>query len=414
MKHGSPVDRPVKSSATSAMVSAPHGAHPRGRGLGRAWAFSAFAVATACAISTGCNASECLREDCLTSAPTDATVGAGGALAVQQSCTTNGQCRSAQGEACVSGACRTACTSHFDCQGRGQCVSGTDSEGSTSHYCQAGEPQKSGQFYTHCPSGAECDTAAGFFCVSAGAADLDSYCTSDCTDDGSCAKGYACTALIRNPCQDICGFKGDPKDRSCIPSEQVGDGKPYRCGTRGVTRSACRPRKFCSPCESDADCLASPSQVCAADRSGTKTCTQLCDLEHPSCPWGSAASCGLWDRELGLATCAHRFGKCTGSGKGCEPCQSDVDCGLTGVCTASNFTGERWCVDLSVHCSCASASASSGLCSGGGCPQSPSGLAMLCLDSTPDVASSGVCAGANTNNSVGSSTSQQSGCWPAN
>jgi hypothetical protein len=255
------------------------------------------------------------------------------------------------------------------------------------------------------------DAAHDFFCVGAGADDLDAYCTTDCSDDSSCAPGYACTPLQRVPCQDVCNLKGNPKDRQCIPSDQIGVGKPFQCGSRSVTRNACRPREFCSPCQKDDDCLAVANQVCAKDESGAKTCTQLCDLQHPSCPWGNAARCGIWDKDLNQATCAHRFGSCTGTGKSCEPCLKDADCGAQGVCNSSTFTGERWCVDFSVSCSCGDAADASGVCPGGGCPKTPGGLTMLCSDQTPDTANSGFCFGAYTSTALDSS--QQTGCWPA-
>ena len=258
-----------------------------------------------------------------------------------------------------------------------------------------------------------CDADSGFFCISAGADDLDAYCTTDCADDSSCADGFACTPLTRPTCADNCGLKGTPKDRQCIPDAQIGPGLPFQCGRRGATRNACRPRKFCSTCETDADCLATVNQVCAQDKSGSKICAQLCDVKHPSCPWGNAAACGVWDHDLNLATCAHRFGQCAGTGKSCEPCQNGADCGAQGACTQSSFTGEQWCVDLSVSCSCAGNADASGVCTGGGCPKSPSGLDMLCVDATPARPNSGVCAAVNANTSLLLTTSQQSGCWPA-
>jgi len=373
----------------------------------------------------GCSKTECLQADCQTSLPTAAagaagsagaaSSGAAGASAATSSgkpCTTNATCLTSKGEFCVAGKCELSCLSHYDCQGFGVCESGVDADGAALHYCSLGKKQKPGQFYTHCPADTDCDAANGFFCVGAGADDLDAYCTSDCQDDSTCPAGLACTPLTRSPCEANCGLAGDPKDRQCIKTDQIGAGKAWQCGSRGVTRNACRPRKFCSACESDADCLAVPNQICAKDMSGAKTCTQLCDVTHPSCPWGNAARCDVWDQDLGLATCAHKFGQCTGTGKGCEPCLKDADCGARGVCTASSFTGERWCVDFSVNCSCAASADTSGVCTGGGCPKSPGGLDMSCIDTTPKMPNSGVCAGANTSSVLLSSP--QTGCWPAN
>ena len=367
----------------------------------------------------GCSNSECLRDDCLTSSPEgsvaggQSSAGTSGSLPVNKKCSASSECATSQGQACVSGTCRLACGSHFDCRGFGECVSAVSAEGTAGHFCELGRTQKPGQFYTRCAAGTECDADNDFFCVGAGVEDLEAYCTTDCTDDSTCAPGYACTPLIRPPCQDICNLPGTPRDRQCVPNDQIGVGKPYQCGGRGVVRNACLPRKFCSPCQSDDDCLAMTNQVCAKDESGAKICTQLCDLQHPSCPWGSAATCGVWDKDLNLATCQHRFGQCAGSGKSCEPCLTDSDCGSQGACVVSSFTGERWCVDARVSCSCGDAADSNGLCTGGGCPLTPGGLSMFCVDATPSSANSGYCGGANTANAL-STSSSQTGCWPAN
>ena len=399
IQHGSPVDRPVKSSAYSRMVSRLVLLARLAR-AGLAPVFlAAFAALTALTLFAGCSSSS------------DVTNAGAAGMPSNRACTANAECDPNHGEFCVEGSCRLACRSHFDCQG--ECSSSTDTDGSSGHFCAPGQPQQSGQFYSRCPSGTDtdCDATSGFFCVSAGAQDLDAYCTKDCTDDSSCAAGFACMPLNRAQCAATCTHvAAEPKDHSCIPADQIGPGKPYHCGMRSVTRNACRPRKFCSTCQSDADCLASANQICAKDKSGANICTQLCDPKHPSCPWGSAATCGVWDQDLGVPTCAHRFGQCTGTGKSCEPCQQDADCGPSGACTSSSFTSERWCVDLTVTCSCGS---DAGVCTGGGCPLSPSGLQLQCVDITPMTANSAVCNGANTSSGLLVASSQQTGCWPA-
>jgi hypothetical protein len=366
----------------------------------------------------GCSKSECLREDCASAAPVSSTAGgasaSGSSVSSVVRCAADGQCATANGEFCVEGTCRLACTTHYDCQGYGECLSNRDADGTAGHYCDLSHPQKPGQFYSHCPSGdSNCDSANGFLCIGAGADDLNAYCTTDCTDDSTCADGYACTPLTRSPCADDCGVSGVPKDPQCVPIAQIGAGLPYQCGTRGATRNICRPRQFCSPCTTDADCFAAANQVCAKDKSGAKICTQLCDTKHPACPWGSAASCGVWDQDLALATCAHRYGKCVGTGKDCEPCLKDSDCGSNGVCNESEFTGEHWCVDLSVNCTCNGDVDENNSCTGGGCPTSPSGLELICVDNSTNDAGppSGVCDGANTATSL--SASSQIGCWPS-
>lgn len=371
-----------------------------------------------------CSNDECLRADCRTSAPVETAgsvgvagsagsvgvAGSAGGTPTSKACQSNEECDAAHGIFCVEQTCRVACSSHFDCQGFGECISGADSDGTAGLFCELGKKQPPGQFYARCPQGdADCDMQQGFFCVGAGGEDLDAYCSNDCTTDDSCAAGFACATLTRSPCTDACGFKGVAADRSCIPADQIGADKAWQCGTRGITRNACRPRKFCNACETDADCLATPNQLCAKDASGAKICTQRCDPARPSCPWGNAAKCGVWDTDLGVATCMHRFGQCAGTGKSCEPCVTDSDCGSQGACTSSNFTGERWCVDLSVSCSCADMDDGSGTCTGGGCPKAASGLSMICVDLTPTMPNTGLCRWANTASLL--SSSQQTGCW---
>lgn len=324
-------------------------------------------------------------------------------------CAGDGECDTLRGFRCFGGECRPQCRSHFDCAGEGICTSGVDGAGDRVQYCEP-SPQPPGRYYTRCPQGDECDADAGFSCLGAGVGDLDAYCTADCTSDSDCAPGFYCGKISTVPCEDACDFRGVPDDPDCAPPEQIGDGLPYRCGRFGVERSVCRAREFCSPCQSDSDCLAIPNTLCADDGSGTKICTQLCDPDVGSCPWGNAGICGFFDEALGLATCAHRSGSCTGSGRGCDPCITDADCGENGLCTSSQFTGERWCIDLSTSCDC-EGNPASGFCTGGGCPETPSGLRMICIDS-PGSVIDGACYGANTAaNPILSSP--QTGCWAA-
>lgn len=449
MTHGSPVDSPVKTAAISRVIIGFCAVFLAVCGLAACSSKHSACNPNACAAGARCVQDECRAACTNANASTvcaagqscalwgfdDGTqgtycvvlpggmaqggsagsAGSGGASSVSTKCSANADCDPSHGAFCVGGACQLACSSHFDCQGLGECLSGHDSDGTSGHYCDLSKPQKPGQFYTSCPNGTECDSANGFLCLGAGADDLDAYCTNDCTTDESCADGFTCEPIVRAPCSDDCHLTGNPKDRSCIPSAQIGDGKPYQCGSNGVTRNVCRPRRFCNSCQTDADCLATPNQICAADQSGEKICTQLCDLKNPSCPWGNAGICGMFDASLGVATCAHKFGKCAGTGKSCEPCETSADCGAKGACTSSSFTGEHWCVDFSVACSCGSNADANGLCTGGGCPMSPSGLTMQCEDDPATTGSStGICVGANTQSGVLASTSSpQDGCWPS-
>ncbi|HEV8248033.1 MAG TPA: hypothetical protein VGP93_19800, partial [Polyangiaceae bacterium] len=278
-------------------------------------------------------------------------------------------------------------------------------------FCVPGPmPEKVGQFYTNCPTGAECDQESGFFCRSAGVGDLDSYCTASCTDDEQCPSGFLCDTVSGTPCEDDCDVAGDAADPECVPSSEIGDGKAYRCGLLGIERNICVKRRFCADCETDDDCRAVPGLICAKDASGEKICTPPCDPNLDSCPWGNAATCGVWDDERGIATCTHRFQSCHGSGLPCEPCYRQSDCGSNGICSGSTFTGERYCVDLNVQCSCQGEPVSAeGLCVGGGCPESPGGLEMQCYIGASGNGP-GVCLFANANPNP-LLASPQTGCW---
>jgi hypothetical protein len=332
------------------------------------------------------------------------------AASAGEPCSATSDCDTAHGLACVGGTCRVSCRSHFDCAAVGECEPGADSAGTPGNFCAPTGAAPRGQFYTACPFGNECDTAHGFSCIGSGVGDLDAYCTRDCANDTDCADGFYCGEIRRTPCTDACGLKGNNLDPTCVPADQIGSGQPYACGPFGATRRLCREREFCSSCTQDTDCMALPNGVCAKDQSGASICTQLCDLAHPSCPWGTAATCGRWPGNS-APTCAHRFGSCVGTGKGCEPCVRSTDCGSAGLCTSSTFSGEHWCIDLSVTCSCDGLPVSNGLCSGGGCPTSPGGLEMICISDSQSLLD-GACYGANTAQNL-LIASQQTGCWPA-
>lgn len=361
--------------------------------------------------AAGCS-SDCSGDECAaTCSEGDCAGGGGGGGGTDQPgagrfspCETSDDCDREHGFSCVEGECNFACRSHADCVEVGHCDSRVV-DGERRNLCvRDAEPPQPGGLHTACPNGDECDDAR--LCLGAGAGDLDAYCSVDCADDADCAAGYYCGAITRQPCADACDLNGRPEDPRCIPPELIGDDQPYRCSRLGVVRSVCRQREFCSSCESDADCLAKPNQVCARDESGQKICTRLCDTGTGSCPWGNAARCAVFDEELGRPTCSHRFGSCQGTGKPCEPCTQDADC-PNGVCAASQFTGERWCIDLSVTCECPSGGGRTGTCTNGGCPESPSGLPLMC------VAAENFCYAANSGSGSLVASSPQTGCWGA-
>jgi hypothetical protein len=330
-----------------------------------------------------------------------------------ETCSGDTECDGLRGWRCLEGECRRPCRSHLDCADIGHCDTGAG----VTPYCVPGAaPQLPGGFGTRCPSGDEC--AEGFACRGVGAGDFNAYCTmTDCTSDGDCGIGMRCTAVrtARPPCAEACGLAPAADDPSCVPADQIGADRAFRCGPISLVRSACVYREYCEPCETNADCLGVPDQICARDASGTKICTTRCDPALSGCPWGSASVCAVTDESLGFATCSHRFGSCRGAGTGCHPCVWDEDCASGALCVSSSFTGERFCLDLNVSCSCPAGSVDgvTGSCLGGGCPESPGGLDMRCLDSDTYAQTSvyRTCFGADVFGSVGGDL--RTGCWPA-
>ena len=313
-------------------------------------------------------------------------------------------CDTARGFSCVDGTCRVRCNSHFDCARVGLCEPAADGT-----YCSYSGAAVAGEYHTRCPQGDEC--AAGFLCLGAGTGDLDAYCSASCQQDQDCPAGYQCGTAGATPCEDACGVQG-VNGAGCVPSDDIGAGRTYACNEPyGVIRQVCRQRNFCSSCERDEDCLAVPGQICAQDRGGAKICTTPCDNSQRACPWGNASECGNWDKGRGIATCSHRFGKCQGTGQGCEPCARDADCGKSGLCVQAGFTGEQFCIDLSVECDCGKDAEPDGTCSGHGCPDSQGGVSMICFSGSRFEGDplSHRCIGATSNDVF--SGSQQSGCW---
>ena len=328
-------------------------------------------------------------------------------------CKESSECAERFGYRCVSDECTLTCEVHSHCGARGACTgSGRDAEGDDVGLCEADDfPRATGQFGTACPRGDECDQDENFTCVGAGAGDIDAYCTQQfCEDDAACPAGYFCSQsrTRRPPCEEACGLEGSDAD-NCVPASEIGRGKHFECGSLALTTHVCLVREFCNECETDADCAGKAHQICARGESGEKTCTVLCDSGVNSCPWGSAAVCGVWDKDLGKETCTHRFGSCHGEGKSCEPCVDQRDC-PDGYCWETQFTGERYCVDLTVTCSCPAGTAST--CVGGGCPSTPAGKPLTCLggSSYRDSPLAGKCLGAETDPL---SEASRQGCWPS-
>jgi hypothetical protein len=326
---------------------------------------------------------------------------------IEERCDSSSDCPQTVPHHCIAGACETQCALHEHCGRAGSCTGvGESSEGETVAYCQPDTlPRDPGQFGTSCLGPNEaCDSANDFMCLSQGEGDTESYCTlRGCDSDVECPSGLFCShnsVGSRPPCVSTCGLTGQPQSTDCIPEADIGAGRPYRCSPNGgLELTICLKRAFCASCESDADCRGEANQVCARGPDGNKTCTVLCTASLGSCPWGSATQCGVFDQERGVATCAPLFGACQGTGKGCEPCVDDADC-PNGFCS---FSGEQFCFDETVSCSCAAGEES---CIGGGCPLTPSGLQMNCL-SRRDGEAPSVCYGAE----IAENSGMPLGCW---
>lgn len=340
----------------------------------------ALGAAWACG-SDPCSGSECGGR--AGDSGSGATGGTSPGTARSGPCTGDLTCDTAHGFACTAGECRHPCQSHFDCQGQGLCQPLLDDGGEAlGTYCALFDtPEPPGQYYTLCPNDTECDASAGFSCLGSGVGDADAYCSSSCADDSDCPTGFWCDQI--------------PDDN-------------------GVEQPFCVRRRFCADCDSDADCLAVPGQICAhaSPDSDEKTCTQRCDPSIDSCPWGNAAVCGPFDAAIDGAICAHRFGSCHGEGKSCEPCRRDADCPL-GLCFGSEYTGERWCIDASVACNCDGLDTTSHVCDdGNGCPRTPGDLRMSCYDAERYAGDplGHTCFTANTTG-TSNLASPQAGCW---
>jgi hypothetical protein len=325
-------------------------------------------------------------------------------------CATSADCDTYRGYTCAESKCtQSECFLHPDCGAKGDCHLVENDDGSSVGECRSsGLPSGPGQFGTTCANGDECDTAAGFECVSVGVGDLEAYCTFvGCKDDADCAGGMYCgyRRIERPACADACGGPLALEDPAlpCVPAAEIGaPGTHFTCGAIAMLESICLKRGFCHPCESDFDCASRPNLVCARDNGGTKICTQLCDPNLPSCPMGTAADCGIWDPEVGKPTCAHRFESCSGTGEPCHPCKNDLDCGADGICVGSQLTRERFCLDLTRVCTTDSE-----------CPKTVGGLQMICLGEAQQLTPADIlyhrCYPPDTDQQT---EYDQTGCWP--
>ena len=220
-----------------------------------------------------------------------------------------------------------------------------------------------------CPDGSACtvfsctaqECAAKNYstCISKGDADADAYCTeNDCQADLDCPGGYYCG--VSRDSRELCNSmpqKGNNNlcgkvsiNTPCVPASDLGNGNTLFEGQGCILRKTCLKRNECAPCDTDVDCSQGIANHCITmAKESQKRCVKSCNVDTDcgrdfACqPSGDAGN-----------VCVHRFGACEGTGKFCEPCLDDTDCGpITGtsVCFTHN-DGQRGCGDISFPTMC--------------------------------------------------------------
>jgi hypothetical protein len=362
-----------------------------------------------------------------------ATVACEGGVVIDGVCEakcTDDKC--APGNVCVDNRCKRTCSTHLDCNAGQGCAVAPREGGGEIAVCQASG--KAAGIGTSCPFGSECDgmlacpnggacdpSACGgkpdeckldvaackreegctkgrcagddsactvttcaaseckpLACRTTGAGDADAYCTvADCEADADCAPGYGC-GIVRDP-HAICGASpAKPKDglEPCIdPANYAANGATYREGPISLLRNMCLKRDQCATCETDLDCSAlatasqsgklEPTQRCI-DIAGSKRCARNCATSNDCDP----------DARCTEGSCVPKFeGGCVGTGKFCEPCKNDVECGGTAdnsMMCGSLSGNQRACIDGALPDACPGGSSKE-------CPKSPSGKSGVCL-----------------------------------
>lgn len=343
------------------------------------------------------------------------------------------------GNVCVDNRCKLLCDTHADCNTDQSCSSSKrDSDSSDVFVCVASGKaaglgvscplgDECGGLYA-CPDGAACDpgacgghpeqcvvdktackpgetsctigkcgdgsacvvsgcdaaTCSALSCRSEGELDADAYCTlADCKADADCAPGYGC-AIVADPHQ-ICGSDPvKPKGGAlpCIdPADFTKDGHTYQEGPLGILRNMCVKRDQCSSCETDLDCSAITTPGATGSAEPVQRCVDVAGSKHCARGCSSGTDCDP-DKQCANGYCIPRFeGGCVGTGKFCEPCSNDLECGGTAdnAKACVNITGDQYgCFDLSFPDACPSGLDSE-------CPLSPSLRRGHCLDEADGV-----------------------------
>jgi hypothetical protein len=280
----------------------------------------------------------------------------------------------------VGAQCHLVCTQQSQCPAGYYCNDGA-ANGQPANWCVAGTgvtpTQTTGLWGTPClPSDGEgnnkaCDTSDGFACFGISNTDANAFCTQfDCSQDSDCPPNWWCATVDVKP-----NVLTNSTARSF-----------------GNTRTVCRPRQYCAPCQEDHDCPAAANgtaQRCVPDGSGTGTmlCSPVCSSDancpldascqtaYPVCTpaqgqacttddecppangtfqhclggsctpeCGSASDCASGQQCGAITTCIPRAHTCVGDGTFCSPCRSDADCAPGGgVCLYADYSTERYC-----------------------------------------------------------------------
>lgn len=312
----------------------------------------------------------------------------------------------------VGPTCHLVCTQQTDCPKDYYCNDGVVTNGQPANWCVANTyaipAATDGLWGTPClPSDGEgnnkaCDTDEGFACYGISPTDANAFCTQfDCTADSDCPGGWWCETVDVKP--NV--LKADRSFNS--------------------TRTVCRPRQYCAPCQEDHDCPVAANgsaQRCVPDGSGGMLCSSECSGDancaldascataYPVCTPAAGTACksdddcppangtfqhcvgGSCTPECGgpsdcasgqdcgaIKACIPRAATCLGDGSFCSPCRSDADCAAGGgVCVYADYSTERYCsVPMKSGTTCPPDTSGQGATLNappkGSCPSAPSG-----------------------------------------
>lgn len=221
------------------------------------------------------------------------------------------------------------CRADYDCPAGTYCLADAGADGGAAgKTCQAKNVAKE-DFGKSCAvmEDAACNKAKGFICHRELDSDPDAYCTKECKTDVEC-----------------------PADMFC--------GTPTEGNIPSGTRKRCFLRQLCASCRSDAEC-SGQGAVCVPDDRGRGYCTRTCNPASSSPCTALAAGRGFLEcaevvkdpskPDEVVNACVHRYGRCYGEGKVCDPCRQHMpeDCKkVSGRQCYQNERGESFCLQV--------------------------------------------------------------------